>query len=298
VIKEIKKRVSLMLLLCAVVVANTSCADLPEVNAKTDKPVIDEKVKSGTEIHVDGKVIHDRFGVPDGFERTFAEEGSFDDYLRSLPLRPHGSVVRTYSGGIKMNRSAYEAVVDLDIGDKNLQQCADAVMRLRGEHQFSQGLFDQISFRLTNGFEVPYVKWRDGWRIKVEGNDTSWVKNATPDESYESFRKYMEFVFIYAGTLSLDRDLVPVSFEDMKIGDVLVQGGSPGHAVIVVDMAENPDTGEKIFMLAQSYMPAQDIHVLSNPNDESISPWYGMEFEGELVTPEWTFGRSNLKRFN
>ena len=45
----------------------------------------------------------------------------------------------------------------------------------------------------------------------------------------------------------------------MQIGDVLIQGGSPGHAVIVVDMAENPATGEKLYLLAQSYMPAQDI---------------------------------------
>ena len=293
-----KKRTAIILMLCIFAAGASACADLPKENANIDEPAAYEKMKSGIEIQSGGKVIHDRFGVPDGFERTFAEEGSFTDYLRSLPLRPHGSEVHTYSGGIKMNRSAYEAVVDMDIGDKNLQQCADAVMRLRGEYQFSQGLFDQISFRLTNGFEMPYVKWRDGLRVKVEGNDTYWVNIAERDDSYGTFRDYMEFVFIYAGTLSLDRDLKPLPFEEMEPGDVFVQGGSPGHAVIVVDMAENPDTGEKIFMLAQSYMPAQDIHVLSNPNDESISPWYPMDTEGSIVTPEWTFSKGNLKRFD
>ncbi len=294
----IKKRAATVLMLCVFAAGASACADLPEENAKTDKPVIDEKIKSGIEMNVEGKVIQDRFDVPAGFERTFAAESSFADYLRNLSLKPHGSKVHTYSGGIKMNMSAYEAVVDMDIGDRDLQQCADAVMRLRGEYQFSQERQDAIVFKLTNGFEVPFSKWRDGWRVKVLGNDTSWVKNAEYDESYEAFRDYMEFVFIYAGTLSLDRDLASVPFEEMEIGDVFIQGGSPGHAVIVVDMAENAETGEKLFMLAQSYMPAQDIHVLSNPNDEKTSPWYRMDFEGELATAEWTFEKNNLKRFN
>jgi hypothetical protein len=252
----------------------------------------------GIAINEGANTIDSRFDTPEGFGRIEAEEGSFAYYLRNLLLKPHGSKVHTYNGGIKMNGSVYAAVVDIDIGDKNLQQCADAVIRLRGEYQFEEGLFEEISFKLTNGFEVPYYKWRDGWRVKVEGNDTYWVRRAERDESYESFRKYMEFVFIYAGTLSLDRDLEHVPFVEMEIGDVLVQGGSPGHAVIVVDMAEHPETGEKLFMLAQSYMPAQDIHVLSNPGNPDISPWYSMEIEGDIVTPEWTFLKEDLKRFN
>ncbi|MBI5916420.1 MAG: hypothetical protein HY842_13670, partial [Bacteroidetes bacterium] len=54
---------------------------------------------------------------------------------------------------------------------------------------------------------------------------------------------------------------------------------------------------EKVFMLAQSYMPAQEIHVLVNPNDAELSPWYGADFGEELFTPEWTFNREMLKAF-
>ncbi|MBN2610182.1 MAG: hypothetical protein JXB00_01355, partial [Bacteroidales bacterium] len=53
----------------------------------------------------------------------------------------------------------------------------------------------------------------------------------------------------------------------------------------------------KVFLLAQSYMPAQDIQILKNPNDKSISPWYSLDFEGDLITPEWTFKKTDLKRF-
>jgi hypothetical protein len=75
-----------------------------------------------------------------------------------------------------------------------------------------------------------------------------------------------------------------------------VHGGLPGHAVIVVDVAVNEKTGDKIFMLAQSYMPAQEIHVLRNFSSE-FSPWYVENFEEELETPEWTFDPGELMRF-
>ena len=84
----------------------------------------------------------------------------------------------------------------------------------------------------------------------------------------------------------------------MQIGDVFIKGGSPGHAVIVVDMAINPKTNKKIFMVAQSYMPAQDIHILINTNKPAISPWYDLEeTASEIETPEWTFDNNQLKRF-
>ena len=83
----------------------------------------------------------------------------------------------------------------------------------------------------------------------------------------------------------------------MKIGDVFIRGGFPGDAVIVVNMAERADTGERLFLLAQSYMPAQDIHLLRNPTDAELSPWYPLTFGDRLRTPEYTFRRDELKRF-
>jgi hypothetical protein len=67
--------------------------------------------------------------------------------------------------------------------------------------------------------------------------------------------------------------------------------------VIVVDMAENKRTGEKVFLVAQGYMPAQDIHVLKNSNDGGLSPWYPLEFSETLHTPEWDFEKTELKKF-
>lgn len=248
-------------------------------------------------IRTEGLTVQDRFKVPEGFERVQVEEGSFQEYLRSLPLKPHGSIVKYYDGNEK-GRDVHDAVIDIDVGERDLQQCADAVMRLRAEYLYGKGLYDRIHFNFTNGFKADYVKWMNGNRIAVEGNNSYWVKKTGYSKDYKVFRQYMDMVFAYAGTLSLSMELKTVNVEEMEIGDVFMKGALPGHCVIVVDMAVNSTTGEKIFMIAQSYMPAQDIHVLKNYNSEEISPWYSTDFDEVLETPEWTFYKDQLMRFD
>lgn len=247
-------------------------------------------------INTGGVTIEERFIPPDGFKRIQLDSNSFQYYLRNLPLKPHGTKAKYYNGIIKPNFWVYSAVIDMEIGEKNLQQCADAVMRLKGEYLYKTNQHDKIHFNFTNGFRVDYKEWMQGKRIVVEGNKSYWKDQASPSNTYDSFRKYMDIIFAYAGTISLSNEMVPVDLEDLQIGDVFIQAGSPGHAVIVVDVAVDTNNN-KMFLLAQSYMPAQDIHVLKNPNDKKISPWYNLNFNGDLVTPEWTFKRTDLKRF-
>ncbi len=244
-----------------------------------------------------GTTIQTRFTPPEGFERAARPEDSFGTYLRGFTLKAHGSKVYLYNGQEK-SREVHEAVLDIDVGVRDLQQCADAAMRLRAEYLYGLEKYDQIHFNFTNGFKASYSKWRQGYRIAVEGNNAVWVRRGSQSVAYEDFRKYLDIVFAYAGTLSLSQELYTRSLTDMEIGDVFIQGGSPGHCVMVVDMAMHPDTGEKVFMLAQSYMPAQDIHVLKNPRDADISPWYTLSGENGLGTPEWSFDWSDLKAWD
>lgn len=241
--------------------------------------------------------IQQRFQLPQGFVREEESKNSFDYFLRNLPLKPLGSNVLYFDGTTKPNRNVYEAVVDLPIGKQDLHQCADAVMRLRADYFYSQKQYDKIHFNFTNGFRADFSKWAAGYRIAIKGNKTSWIKTAKPSNSYETYWKYLEKVFMYAGTASLEKELKPINALDIKIGDVFIKGGFPGHAVIVVDMAVNPKNNKKIMLLAQSYMPAQELQILKNPNNSSLSPWYAVDFGTSLQTPEWTFSSSQLKRF-
>lgn len=244
-----------------------------------------------------GNTIQERFQPPQGFVREEESKTSFGSFLRNLPLKHSDSNVLYFDGAIKSNRNVYEAVVNLPIGKQDLHQCADAVMRLRADYFYSQKQYEKIHFNFTNGFRVDFSKWVAGYRIAIKGNKTSWVKTAKPSDSYQTYWKYLETVFMYAGTASLEKELRSINVLDIKIGDVFIKGGFPGHAVIVVDIAVNPKNKQKIMLLAQSYMPAQEIQILKNPNNSSLSPWYAVDFGTSLKTPEWTFSSSQLKRF-
>ncbi|HOV69211.1 MAG TPA: DUF4846 domain-containing protein, partial [Clostridia bacterium] len=113
--------------------------------------------------------------------------------------------------------------------------------------------------------------------------------------SYECFNDYLEIVFAYASTLSMDRESQAIDFSDIRIGDIFIRGGSPGHVVMVVDMCESVN-GDKAFLLAQGYMPAQEFHVLKNPLHEDDPWYYSDEFSYPLSTPEYTFSQGSLKR--
>ncbi len=244
-----------------------------------------------------GSTLDSRILPPRGYTRVEAEPGGFAEWLRNLPLKPENSPVHLFDGRLKGNQSAHFAVLDVDVGGNDLQQCADAVIRLRAEYLYSRGEYDAIHFNFTSGDEASFRNWIDGYRPDVEGNSVTWRISASSDSSYRCLRRYLDTVMMYAGTYSLSKELIHVKVvSGMRPGDVFIRGGFPGHAVLVVDMAVEVSTGEQVFLLAQSYMPAQDIHILKS-FDNDISPWYRLDFGEILETPEWRFGRNELFRF-
>ena len=253
--------------------------------------------------------LSSRIPVPPSARRIRADEGSFGSWLRGLPLLKRGSPVLLHNGNLKPNQSVHHAVIDIDIGSRDLQQCADAVMRLRAEYLFTrkkQKLKPRIpiKFNYTTGDKVPYQRWAKGERPKVEEYRkknrkqwrVKWKRSAKKDYSYKQFRRYLDNIFSYAGTASLSRELSRRPIYDIRVGDIYLQGGFPGHAVIVLDLADHPRHG-KIMLLAQSYMPAQSPHILKNLNNHELSPWFKVPRQGRLFTPEWTFGATDLYRF-
>lgn len=273
---------------------NDASKDTLSVIQPTTSP---EKEETNTIIHKEGKDIVSRFMPPSGFERIEASEDSFGSYIRKFPLLSSDAKVMLYDGSEKWIQDYHAAVFDMSIGKRDLQQCADSIIRVYAEYFFKTKQYEKISFHLTNGFEMKYTKWRDGYRINVNGNKVSWVKQAKKDTSYECFRKYLTTVFTYAGTISLSKEATSVDVRDLQIGDMFIFGGSPGHCVLVVDIVENASK-QKAFLLAQGYMPAQSFHIIKNPKHLE-DPWY---YETEVSYPfqtiQWTFQQGSLKRFN
>lgn len=234
--------------------------------------------------------------VPAGARRKVFQENSFAFWLRNLPVKPAIEKVHLYNGQEKMNQNVHYRIIDIDVGHDDLQQCADAVIRLRAEYLYSAGRYDRIQFHFTSGDVARFSKWAEGYRPVITGNQVTWVKSGSPDNSYASFRRYLKTVFMYAGSYSLSRELQVTDPDSLEAGDVFIQGGFPGHAVLIVDIAVS-ETNEPLFLLAQSYMPAQEMHILKNPVNSSISPWYKLKEGRELITPEWIFEWTDIRRF-
>jgi len=209
---------------------------------------------------------------PKGYARISAEPDSFANWLRNFPLKKD-KAVHLFDGSLKANQDAQFAVLELSVGNKDLQQCADAIMRLRAEYLYSRRQFKAIRF--------------------YDNNKSCF---ACPENcSRAVFEKYLEKVFSYCGTLSLQKQLADCRIDETTAGNVIIQGGSPGHAVIIVDEAEDA-FGHKIYLLAQSYMPAQEMHILNNRFQKEINPWYSFE-SVDIQTPEWKFTNAKLKKW-
>lgn len=244
-----------------------------------------------------GMTLESRILPPEGYARTAAAEGSLTEFLRGYGLKEDGAPVLLYNGAEKGRQSVHQAVFTLPIEEYDLQQCADSVMRFYAEYLYHSGQADKIAFHFTSGFLCEYSQWRQGWRVQVDGSEVSYVLSAEPDDSYQCFQDYLRVVFSYAGTLSMTAESQEISLDELQVGDVFLKGGSPGHVVMVVDLCESA-AGEKAFLLAQGYMPAQEFHVLKNPR-HSDDPWY---YEDEVTYPfetaEYTFPEGSLRHLD
>ncbi|MGZ3764287.1 MAG: DUF4846 domain-containing protein [Mucilaginibacter sp.] len=231
-----------------------------------------------------------RFRTPDGFTQQKVDANSFAAFLQGLPLKPVGTHTKTYRGIVAATDVETSAVVDISVGNQDLQQCADVVMRLRGEYLYREKRYNDISFNFVSGFKCDYIHYANGYRY----HNNHWVQKAKNDCSYGTFMNYMELVFAYAGTLSLEKELHTVTNpNELKAGDVFIHGGSPGHCFIVMDVVENSQH-KKQFLLAQSFMPAQNLQIIQDgpgyywfSMDKIPSIWYG-----ELISPKY------LRRFD
>ena len=238
-----------------------------------------------------------RFPAPAGCRRVAVAPGSWGEWLRYLPLRPAGTKARLYNGALKTPQEVVAAVVNIGVGTQDLQQCADAVIRLRAEYGFSRNP-NQVHFHLTTGYDFWFSDFVAGRTFRVVREEVLPATRPAEAPTHAALARYLLPTFGYVGTLSLSRELRAVPWAAVQPGDVLIHRGAPGHAVLVVDVAENPTKGQQYVLLAQSYMPAQSIHVLRSAADKQLRVWFAVDPNATTVeTPEWEFGRAELGRF-
>lgn len=249
-------------------------------------------------INKDKNTIKKRFSPPKGYEWIKEKPDSFGYFIENFTLKPYGSQILKYDRTPISTQNLHEAVFDIDTGNKDLQQCADAAIRLRAEYLYKTKKFDEIKFHFTNGDLASWNDYKNGIRAFVNGNSVRFRKTADFNDSYQNFRNYLELIFNYAGTISLNKETQPVTkTSDLKTGDILITPGSPGHIVFIAGVCKNKE-GEKLFLLGEGFTPAQSIHLLSNPFDKNISPWYDLDVNAaETKTARYYFKPTNFRKF-
>lgn len=242
--------------------------------------------------------IKSRFSAPKGFHWIESATNSYGDFVESFKLKPFGTQILKYDGNPISTQHLHEGILDIDIGTTDLQQCADAIMRLRAEYLWKEKKEDEIQFHFTSGDLMTWTAYKNGIRPIVNGNKVTMRQQANQDGSYENFRKYLDLIFTYSGTISLNRETHPVTKnEDLKTGDILNTPGSPGHVVFIAGVCEN-EKGERLYLLGEGFTPAQSIHILKNPWRPSQSPWYSLDVnESETKTARYLFKPTNFRRF-
>ncbi|MFV8750819.1 DUF4846 domain-containing protein [Nannocystaceae bacterium ST9] len=236
-----------------------------------------------------------RFPTPSGYARVEVDARSFAGWLRGLPVRIDRRAVHDHRG----RATGWDAagVITLDVGDKNLQQCADSLLRLHGEWLWSQGRPRELAYHFTSGDLSRFEDWVAGRRWKVEGAKVKQVEVEPVARDRAALRAWFEQLFMYAGTRSLELDTEPVPLDrPIEAGDLLLRPGSPGHVVMVLDVAEGAER-ERIAVIGQGSMPAQELHVIPGP---LAGAWFRFPAgeDVEVDVPGWgALPRSSLRRF-
>ncbi|WP_312298472.1 DUF4846 domain-containing protein [Chryseobacterium sp.] len=275
-----------------------SCSQDKAPKNNISQETTDLTSKNSVSVNKEKNTIKERFSAPEGYKWQDEKQNSFGYFIENFKLTPYGSQILRYDDAPISTQHLHEAVFDIDTGNKDLQQCADAVIRLRAEYLYAMKRSDEIQFHFTSGDLLKWNDYKNGTRAFVNGNSVSFRKTAGFDDSYPSFRNYLDLIFNYAGTISLNKETQPVlENSDLKTGDILITPGSPGHVVFVAGVCRNKE-GKKLFLLGEGFTPAQSIHLLSNPFQQNISPWYELDTNApETKTARYIFKPTNFRSF-
>ena len=247
-------------------------------------------------IHPEGKTVITRFTVPDGYQRSDTLPATFAFFLQHLPLLPPKTPVKFYDG-VPNTASHPAAVIDMDTGDKNLQQNVQTVIRLWAEYLFEQQRFPDIHFHINNGELIPYEQWAQGMKLVIN-RKTYWTKTPSNPRLYQTFRRYLNFIFTNSNFQTLSQDLELSAATNIAPGDILVSGNDTGNDVaMILDVAVHQETGEVAVLLVSGGNPAQSLQVLKNTGEnKTAGAWFPVT-DGVLMIDKKSYSITQRYRF-
>jgi hypothetical protein len=222
------------------------------------------------------ETISRRFAPPTGFSRAAVPPGSYEEWLRSIPLLPSSSDALDWTGHVALPADMLSGVLDWRLLGR-VEQCADIALRLVAEYSRLKKEDDLIAFRSLSGQIITWSKWRHGrYAITTNGSAITYHSGAGEQDTPGAFDDFLRFVMTYANTASIRRDWPVADTSDLRIGDVLVQPGCPGtglgHLSIIVDKCENV-SGDQIYLFIDGFTPARMPVVRQRLPEKPESVW-------------------------
>ena len=116
---------------------------------------------------------------------------------------------------------------------------------------------------------------------------------------YKTFRKYLNMVFMYAGTASLFKRASYGSLYFTASRRCVYQRRFTGPCRDSSRMWQFTRKQKRKFFIGAKYMPAQQIHILVNPAKPNLSPWYELTDtdSADCIHRSGHLKKKELKRF-
>lgn len=213
--------------------------------------------------------------VPAGYAAIEYQANSYSYWITRRPLK-NGLEIADHAGR-KVPAGSYSvyAVLDLPLlfsGD--LEQCADYAMRLWAEYHKDTGKLDRLYLFDYNG--------------RRQNFQTSRL----------SYRSFLRRAFANSNSHSLKKGCIPVDTSALTPGDMVVQNerGGVGHVSVVMNVCRN-SSGQKLYLMGFSYMPAQEFHIEKAPEGYGTDGWFTVEGYYRYLKDYMDLGTPVLRRF-
>ena len=216
--------------------------------------------------------------TPKGFERRSVVEGTYQEFLRDMPLKDNNEI-RMWDGQLIPALSSTIAVVDMPLlFVEDLEQCADYAMRLWAEYLKSVDQLEALALYDFYGNKKPF------------------------SSSGKSFKSYLRWHMRYSNSFSIKLGAEDIEqHSELTIGDMIVQNDSEvsiGHVSVILDEAVNA-AGDKVYLLGYSFMPAQELHIEKAGDEYGPNGWFTEDGLFNFARDAFgIFGWPVIKRFN
>ncbi len=213
--------------------------------------------------------------LPEGYTRINYPPGSYCHWIARLPLKST-TVIRIYDGRF-ITKGYYNvlAVVAMPLlFQQDLEQCADFSFRFWAEYHKQRNMLDKLYLFDYNGNKLFFKK------------------------AGQSFPRFLKRCMANSNSYSLKKGCIDVDSADARPGDMIVQNetGGIGHVSVIMDVCHSA-SGEKLYCIGFSFMPAQEFHIEKASPRHGRHGWYTFGGYSAYLHEYLDLGTPVLKRF-